>query len=458
MGCTGSSPEPAPSPDAPPSVILVLLDTVRADRMGTYGYPLPTTPHLDALEPKVVFEQNQANCSWTRPSMGSILTGHMPRAIGLYEEEFDRLPDDVTLLSERFQAAGFRTIGVTSNPNLNRVFGFVQGFDAYREAGRSFHWMEEKGPKLGKRQPLDDAKMVTDAALELVDATPGDGPLYLQLVYIDPHWPYVQPDEHVAPVQASKQPGYDGGIRYIDAELHRLLGELASRGIHDPWIVITSDHGEGLDSHPDVPNSAAHGSTLYDSVLRVPLIVSHSSVKARRIPDQVENLDVARTTLELLGVDATGFGGQSLAASLRGGEVPPHPHVFAESDFRGHRKTSVRGPQTTVIHNQDAERLASGIHEGQRLKPMVRAQLNQLPPWEAHRRGALETTATRTDVDPDLRAALERFEATEKRPPLGRAATDGETVDGAWVPGGSSGSSPDPKTREALKALGYLEE
>lgn len=437
---------------------MVLLDTVRADRMSTYGYGLPTTPLLDAREPKVVFEQNQASCSWTRPSMGSILTGRMPRELGLYEEEFDRLPDDVTLLSERFQQAGYRTIGVTSNPNLDRAFGFVQGFDAYREAGRSFHWMEGDGPKVGKQQPLDDAKTVTDAALALVDQHPGDRPLYLQVVYIDPHWPYVQPAEHTKPVQASRQPGYDGGLHFIDAELDRLLKGLEQRGIHDPWIVITSDHGEGLDSHPDVPNSAAHGPTLYDSVLHVPLIVAHSSLASRRIPDQVENLDVARTALELAGLSSEGFGGQSLAAAVRGGPVPPHPLVFAESDFRNHRKTSVRSATQTLIHNQDAERLAAGIHEGRRLKPMVRAQLAQLPPWEAHRRGALEGPDTREDVDPALKQALERFDATPMRAPLERAPTDGETVNGTWVPGGAAGAAPDPQTQDALKALGYLEE
>lgn len=444
-------------------MVLVLLDTVRADRMSLLGYPIATTPHLDALQHAVVFEQNQANCSWTRPSMGSILTGQMPRTLGLYEEEFDRLPADAELLSQRLQQHGYTTLGVTSNPNLNAVFGFEKGFTAYSNAGVRFGWMEGEQPVMRGGRPLDDATDVTDRALALVDRHAGDAPLYLQVVYIDPHWPYQQPQAHLDAVKGSAQPGYDGGIHYIDAELDRLLVGLKARGHDDVLVVLTSDHGEGLADHPDIPASAQHGNTLYDSVLHVPLLFQHPSLNARRTAAPVENLDVARTILDLVGAPGQGFGGRTLADTIRSGApVPEHPAIFAETDFRVFDKVAVRSPTHTLILNRDAARLRRGEHEGKALPGFARQHLEALPDVEVYPRGAVEGPSTRVPepAPPGLREALDRWiETTPARAPQARSPQDGWTgSDGTWHPYASAQSEPiDEGTENALKALGYLD-
>ena len=117
------------------NVLFIIMDTLRADRLGSYGYKIDLSPNLDKLASEGVrFETHIANCSWTRPSMGAIFTGHYPRTLGLYEEKFDKLSEEFITIAERFKAKGYGTYGVTSNPNTNALFGFAQGFDEYGEA------------------------------------------------------------------------------------------------------------------------------------------------------------------------------------------------------------------------------------------------------------------------------------------------------------------------------------
>ena len=119
-------------------VVLIIVDTLRADHLGAWGYERPTSPTLDALAGEGVrFSQFYSTSSWTRPAMASMLTGLYAREVGVYEERYDVLPQDVVTLPERLQSVGYRTLGVTSNPNINAWFGFDQGFDAYLDRGAS---------------------------------------------------------------------------------------------------------------------------------------------------------------------------------------------------------------------------------------------------------------------------------------------------------------------------------
>lgn len=463
--------EPAPVADritgGSTNVVVVLLDTVRADRLGFHGYPIPTSPHLDAIaEHGAVFERHIANCSWTRPSMGSILTGLHARTLGLYEERYDRLDTSFTLLSERLQRRGYVTLGVTSNPNMNDVFGFDQGFDAYGESGVRFRWMSGSGRAISRDTPLEDAQTMTDRALAIVDAHReplADQPLYLQVVYIDPHWPYVQPAEHERAVSGSSEPGYDGGIHFIDAEIRRLLDGLAERGLmRDTLFVVTSDHGEGLGSHPDVPNSAMHGTTLYESVLHVPLVLSHPAIAPRRVPAVTEGIDVVPTVLDLLGWPVPAdLPGRSLAPALRGEQLPDRD-VFAETDFRGHRKVAVRSGDLKWIRNDDVDLWRSGAHEGLRLEPAALKQFTVLPVEELYDvrtgEGPSRPAGPASEAD-RLRAAVEAWEArTPARAPMNRAPGDVVTLPGGeLLPVDGTPAEIDEATRDALQAIGYLE-
>jgi arylsulfatase A-like enzyme len=493
MGC-GSSP-PETRPDAPirapgeaptaitakkTNVVVVMLDTVRADHLGLYGYELPTSPHLDAYaEKSVVFDQHIANCSWTRPSMGSIFTGLYPRQVGLYEERFDKLSDEFTVLSEHFKDAGYFTMGLTSNPNMNRVFGFVQGFDAYSESGLAFSWMpddaKEGKDKFGKSQPLEDATTMTNRTLAMVDAhadTLATEPFYLQVVYIDPHWPYEQPKRHEDAVKGSKKAGYDGGIHFVDEELHRLMQGLEARGLlQDTLVVITGDHGEGLWSHPGVPNSAWHGNTLYESVLHIPFIVNHPVLEPRRVPDLTEGLDIVPTVLGLVGLPIPdGLPGHDLTERVYGrGEPIADRMVFSETDFRNNRKQSVRTATHKLIRNEDVERYAAGLTEEPELDGPDKRQLAGGAPVELYRMGPKTVEIPRNNqAERDaetlatLRAALEKWEADHpRRDPIGHDPEDKlHGPDGA-IPefgGVGDGAEIDEATRKALQELGYLEE
>ncbi|MCB9675582.1 MAG: sulfatase [Alphaproteobacteria bacterium] len=487
IGC-GSSPPAGPAPairtaTAPPeaivggktNVVVVMLDTVRADHLGLYGYELPTSPALDALGAKsVVFDQHISNCSWTRPSMASMFTGLYPRTVGIYEEQFDRLDDSFTLLSERFDAKGYLTLGVTSNPNMNQVFGFQQGFDAYGESGLAFSWMDDDAKQgketFGRETPLEDAAVMTDRALAIVDAHReplATTPFYLQVVYIDPHWPYTQPPEHEAAVSGSQKPGYDGGIHFVDAELKRLLDGLEQRGLmQDTLLVITGDHGEGLWSHPGVPNSAWHGNTLYESVLHVPLLFTHPALEPHRVAGLTEGIDLVPTITDLMGWGTPdGLPGQSLAAAVRGeGEPPADRLVVSETDFRQNRKISVRTATHKLIRNDDVQLFAQGYFEGRKLTGQDRKQIAGGAPVELYpMTGNPELPRNSRPEDPEaakLQAALEAWEARfPKRPPDQRDPSDVLTgPDGKAVPESTGGSVElDEATKKALEAIGYLD-
>jgi len=484
LGCSIFEPPPVRPPIAAPtaittgrtSVLVVMLDTVRADHLGLYGYKIGTSPNLDAFaKSSVVFDQHIANSSWTRPSMGSVFTGLYPHTLGLYEERYDRLDPEFTLLSERFRDHGYVTLGVTSNPNMNNVFGFNQGFDAYGESGVVFKWMQDTA-KRGKHQwskfyPLEDATVMTDRALAMLDAHADrlvDTPFYLQVVYIDPHYPYTQPPAHEAAVKGSKKPGYDGGIHYIDTELNRLFEQMEERGhLQDTLILITGDHGEGLWSHPGVPNSAWHGNTLYDSVLHVPMIVSHPTLEPKRIGELSQGLDIVPTVAGLLGWEPTDdLPGSSLAPSILGdGPVPPDRIVFSETDFRQNRKYSARTATHKLIRNDDVQLFAKGIFEGKALTGLDRKQIaGGLPEEFYDLEAGAELPRFSKPGGPEadrLRRALADWEAAYPRRPASQHDPKDLLTqpDGTTVRDGSGGEVElDEATKNALKALGYLDE
>jgi arylsulfatase A-like enzyme len=303
-------------------VVLVSVDTLRRDHVGAYGYGRPTTPRLDALAREgLLAEDAVSTSSWTLPAHLSLLTSADPGAHGGVDMEhaFNRR---VPTLAEAFRQAGFATHAVTSHLYVSAVYGLDQGFD---------HLDLHQDRK---------ATDVADRAMDLLDRH-GDRPFFLFLHFYDPHWHYDPPDDakarFVKPYAGSmtgrwgdfsaRPPSdvtpedlahllalYDGEIRHTDDQVGRVLDHLAARGaLANTLVVVTSDHGEEFLEH----GSWEHQKTLYEEVVRVPLIVSGPGVASRKEPAQATLLDVMPTILAWAGLPASpAQQGRSLLAPL----------------------------------------------------------------------------------------------------------------------------------------------
>ena len=473
-----SKPAPPPATDivgGRTNVLLVIIDTLRADHVGCYGYGVPTTPRLDALcNRSVVFDNFYANAPWTRPSMGVIFTGEYARSLGIYEEQYDKLPKSATTLAERFKAHGYTTLGITANPNINTFFHFAQGFDAYSDSGTVWSWMPRKGKVVfsDAKNNSEDATTVTDRALQALDEYQEqalDAPFYLQLVYIDPHTPYSAAKEHQRTVKAggSRHAGYDGDILYVDIELHRLLQSMEERQLlQDTLVIVTSDHGEGLKSHPNVPNSKLHGTHLYDSVMHIPFFVHHGALEPGRVDALASSIDIVPTVADLLGWEDVELPGTSFRPLLEGGANPLPAHVFMETEWRRNDKVGIRTAERKYVRNDDVINfLDHGIFEGRKLDKKGQRMLQEVPREELYdlSRGEDPTkhnlVASESDTKAQLKHLIEEWEGlTPRRDPIGRSKKDALSLpDGTVVPVAGDGEEGelDEATKALLRKLGY---
>lgn len=342
-GSGGLSPAISGSRGSPPNLLLVVVDTLRADHLRYHGYSRRTSPHLDAFAAEsVAFMNHHSHASRTGPSVASIFTGLHPLSHGVVNPltEFDAkgiLAEDQTTLAEILTAEGYHCYGIVTNVNVRSRFGFGQGFARYEELRRSAE----------------------------IDTTtlPIEEPFFLYLHYMEPHSPYraADPYRHLwvdphydGPVTgrhpqldaivagsfvveprdvAQIKALYDQEIRFFGERFGELLDSLDARALlDDTIIVLTSDHGEELLDH----GSALHGYTLYEEQLRVPLVVFDPRVRgSRRVETVTRHVDLLPTLLELMDVPASvPFQGRSLVPLLTGraerGEAPP---VFAQASL-----------------------------------------------------------------------------------------------------------------------------
>jgi arylsulfatase A-like enzyme len=462
-------------------VLLVMVDTLRADRLGAWGNPHRLSPNIDTLATAGVrFSSFYVNSSWTRPSMAGLLTGLHPRTTGIHEEQFDILAEELTPLAERFTGAGYLSLGLTANPNLNDWFGFAQGFAEYGDSGVVWRWMNSEGQKYKPNETeLDTADFTTNRALALLDRNRkalASQPFYLQVVYIDPHFPYAPPEPHKKAAQAagSATPLYDGEIRYTDEQVGRLMDGLEERGLlHNTLVILVSDHGEGLNSHPDTPLSDRHGATLYDSVLHVPLILKHPLLPAGAVVQELgAGVDLVPTVFDLLGSQPAGLPGRSLVPAIRNEPHQPRNHVISETDWRSNLKRSLRTPGGRYVRNLDSTAWRKGIFEGTSLKPKEKELLAFLPdeefyllePFESERPMLNNVLADHREEADAAWAILEAFDRDiPTRLPQRRSPEDVLTLaDGTTVSALSgrdgAGEHPDEATIERLRALGYIEQ
>jgi len=299
------------SPPAATNLVLITLDTVRADHLGSYGYAAARTPWLDRLATEGVrFTQASSPVPLTLPSHSSLLSGLLPPHHGLRNNGAGSFPDGRETLATLLSGQGWRTGAFVGAFVLDRRFGLARGFQTYddeieRSPGATVSLEAERpGPE------------VMDRALAWLGQDDSK-PFFLWVHLYDAHAPY--------------SPSYDGEIATVDAQVGRLLQELETRGLSGSTVVaVAADHGESLGEHGEL----THGLLLYEPTLHVPLLVRAPGLAARVIETPVSLVDVGPTLAGLVGKALPGtLDGRDLSAALREGKEPPPSDLYAETQY-----------------------------------------------------------------------------------------------------------------------------
>jgi arylsulfatase A-like enzyme len=358
-----------------PNVLVLLVDTLRADHVGCYGASPSPSPNLDALASTgLVFTQAIAQASWTLPSVASIFTGLHPRSHGATGKEVDGnvdaawgfLADGVVTWAEQASHSGITTVGVSANPLVSRGTNLAQGFETFIEL-----------PWDPKEKRWGTAAEVNAAFLDWL--APNRGRRFVgYLHYMEPHDPYTPPQEYRPPPPAgirsdlaagwvldvSKEMNagraaplpsehiaylralYDGEIRSWDAELPSLLDALGGLGVRESTVVIvTADHGEEFQEH----GLLLHRSHLYDELLRVPLVMAGPGIPAGRRHEQVQGIDVFPTLASLLGfAPSPALAGHSVLGSIPAAPVVSETNGLA-ADHTQADLVAIRTPTSKII-------------------------------------------------------------------------------------------------------------
>jgi choline-sulfatase len=342
-----------------PSVVVYLIDTLRADHLGCYGYDRPTSPRIDAFaRSAIVFTDAVAQSSWTLPSTASVLTGLTPRRHGALGVATAIRPD-VPTLAEQFRRAGYRTAAFVTNYLASTEFGLARGFDHFRL------YREEAERRPGVYLP--SSALRRRVRRWLVKAA-GQGPFFLYVHAADTHWPYLPAARHARPFRpagmtdaderrvvdesrgyyfgnehqgerpTSMPPDrvallrdlYDGDVRAADEGFGAFLDDLDALGLAPHTVVVlTADHGEEFGEHEGL----GHGQTLYREVLQVPLLVRlpGDARAGARVGRTVQHVDIAPTLLDLAGLlPPDGLEGSSLLA-----DAPEQRDAVSQLDYFG---------------------------------------------------------------------------------------------------------------------------
>jgi len=348
LAACGSSPTPGPN------VLLITVDTLRADHVGAWGYERPTTPTIDALAARGLrFARATAPAPWTLPSVASLNTGLSPLTHSLQSPN-DTLPIEAVTLAEILQSRGYTTAGVVSNTLLKPRMGHAQGFDSF--------YLDEQSDHASISTPE-----VTAHAKELLAGFASSGePFFLSLLYFDPHYDWrshglgfaapsagrIEDNMTIEELRDLAASGglsaeecellvarYDEEIRFTDAGIAELLNELARLGLaEDTLVVFVADHGEEFLEH----GWLGHTRFLFDGMLHVPLIVLDPRPDALHgaiVEARVSTISVTPTILDLLDINPApwAFDAPSLAPAVRGAELVEQP-IFSMVNFEAQQR------------------------------------------------------------------------------------------------------------------------
>ena len=320
-GCSRENAQAAGTPREVRNVVLISIDTCRADRLSCYGFDRPTTPNIDAIaRDGVLFENVISPVPATLPAHSSMLTGTVPPYHGVHANNNYRLSASNVTLAELLKKEGFTTAAFVSSFTLDAQFGLNQGFDTYNQDLRGV---------LGATASLNErnAENVNRAVLPWLDDHASDR-FFLMVHYYDPHTPYAAPEPFRTDFAADP---YVAEIAYTDHQIGLLIDKLKALGLYDSTLlIVTADHGEGLNQHGE----KWHGFFVYHDTTRVPLIIKSPGVSAgARIEEKVGLIDIVPTVLAVLGVpDAPTIQGRDLTPYLSGRKtVYPDRYFYSES-------------------------------------------------------------------------------------------------------------------------------
>ena len=347
---------PAPFAAVPPSVpsdlgvLLLTIDTLRADHMGAYGYARATTPRLDRLAGEgSLFRNAWAHAPSTRYSIPAILTGRYPLDV-LYADipgQWPGLADDNVTIAEVLRGRGRATGAVLNYWYFEKRRRMDQGFDEYDNTNARLHkGIAGEGPA---RTRGTSSREQTDKAIALLDRLSA-GPFFLWVHYYDPHADY-EPPAGAAGFGTRPVDRYDGEIRHTDEQIGRLLDELGRRGLdRRTAVVVTGDHGEGFGEH----GIDMHGYHLYAPQTRVPLIVRVPGIPAREVTTPVGHVDILPTLANLVGAEPVpDTAGRSLVGLMTGATRPDEDRVvFQELSYEGNNEMRAAASKAChVIYN-----------------------------------------------------------------------------------------------------------
>ena len=308
----------------PLNLILITLDTTRADHLGCYGSRSGASPNIDKLAARGVrFERVDSVVPLTLPSHATLLTGLRPQRHGLRLEGHGTLRTSIDTLSAVFSRRGFRTGAFVGSAMLDHRFGLGRGFGLYDDAVA----LDPGGAPAG----LDaerPAGAVADSALAWLRET-GTRPFFAWIHFYDAHAPYAPPQQYESRFASTP---YDGEIAYVDSQVARVVDYVDRAGLREQTVIaIVGDHGEGLGEHGE----STHGLLLYESTLRVPLIIAAPSLRARVVREAISTSDVPPTLAALAGVpmNVVRLDGRDLSANLLNGREPSPRDIPSQTQY-----------------------------------------------------------------------------------------------------------------------------
>jgi arylsulfatase A-like enzyme len=314
-----------------PNLILITLDTVRADHLSCYGYEYNTSPFIDSIAQQgVLFLNAYAQIPLTLPSHTAILTSTYPKNNGVRLNGSCYARDELITIAELLKHKNYSTFAIIGGFPLDSRFGLSQGFDVYDDRlegepeKEAKYWYHHKFLKYERR-----ANEVTDRAIAVLEKIKKGEKFFLWLHYFDPHWKYRPPEKFKAQFKLH----YDGEIAFVDSELKRFFEYVTKRElIKNSLVVIASDHGEGLYEHGE----EGHGWELFNSTLKIPLIFYYPKVLPSNITVEniCQSIDILPTVLDIMGIQPpSSFEGRNLLPLIKEPDNQSiNEFIFAESN------------------------------------------------------------------------------------------------------------------------------